>query len=270
MKVQHKIRSVIIIIFLSLNIFAQNEFSKWYFGDYAGLDFASNPPLVLTNGTLSTLEGVATMADGNGNILFYTDGLTIYNNSHVPMANGTGLFSNTSMTQAGMVVKQPGNSNLYYVFTVLVGQNVNSGVRYSVVDMNLAAGMGSVTVKNVLLYAPTCEKQVAVRHCNGNDVWIISHEWNTSKFRAYLLTASGVSANPIISTIGETPSGSNALQVVGHLKVSPDGKKLAMATATSSIPSSLGDGGFHLFDFDASSGIITNSLSLLSAFNIDA
>jgi len=270
MKVQQKIRSVIIIIFLSLNIFAQNEFSKWYFGDYAGLDFASSPPLVLTNGTLSTLEGVATMADGNGNILFYTDGLTIYNNAHVPMANGTGLFSNISMTQAGLIVKQPGNSNFYYVFTVLVGQNVNSGVRYSVVDMSLAAGMGSVTVKNVLLYAPTCEKQVAVRHCNGNDVWIISHEWNTNKFRAYLLTASGVAANPIFSTIGETPSGSNALQVVGHLKISPDGKKLAMATATSSIPSSLGDGGFHLFDFDASSGIITNSLSLLSAFNIDA
>jgi PKD repeat protein len=270
MKLQQKISAIIIVILITSNFTAQNEFSKWYFGYNAGLDFTTSPPTILTNGALYSPEGVATISDGSGNLLFYTDGLTIYNNTHVPMSNGTGLFSNTSMTQAGMIVKQPGNSNLYYVFTVLVGQNVNSGARYSVVDMNLAAGMGSVTIKNVLLYAPTCEKQVAVRHCNGKDAWIISHEWNSNKFRAYLLNTAGIAANPVVSTIGETPSGNNGYQVMGQLKISPDGRKLSMATATSSIPSSLGDGGFHLFDFDASSGLISNSLTLLTAANIDA
>jgi PKD repeat protein len=129
--------------------------------------------------------------------------------------------------------------------------------------MSLAAGLGSVTVKNATLYASSCEKQVAVRHCNGKDVWVVSHEYNTNNFKAYLLTSLGVSTNPVVSSIGETPVG--AYPAIGHLKISPDGKRLAMATASSSIPTSLGLGGFHLFDFDAATGVVSNSLTLNTA-----
>ena len=38
---------------------SQNEVKKWYFGDYAGLDFMTNPPSALTNGncTVAGLRG---------------------------------------------------------------------------------------------------------------------------------------------------------------------------------------------------------------------
>ncbi len=228
------------------------EFSQWYFGMQAGLDFTTNPPTILTNGVLNTIEGVASISDASGNILFYTDGTGVVNANHTAMANGTGLLGGSPSAQSAMIVKQPGNSNLYYIFTAWGSAN------YSIVDMTLAAGLGSVTVKNVNTYTNTTEKQVAVRHCNGKDAWILSHETGSNNFRAYLLTSSGLSPNPVISAVGPTITGTGASN--GQFKISPDGKKLAMSNSDNSTPPSLGSSGFYLFDFDPSSGVVSNSL----------
>jgi len=266
-----KIKSILflLILFSSSILFSQNEFSKWYFGSSAGLDFSTTPPTILTNGALNAAEGCATISDSNGNLLFYGNPNYIVNSTHSLMANGSGLLGNLSTTQGLVTVKQPGNNSLYYAFTIDQAGGAN-GARYSIVDMALAAGLGSVTVKNATLYTPSCEKQVAVRHCNGKDVWIVSHEYGTNNFRAYLLTSNGLNPTPVITAIGETPGQGNTnglISAIGHMKVSPDGKKLALAVYGASVPSTLGLGGFQLFDFDASSGVISNSLILLNSTN---
>lgn len=266
MRTIYKALTLVVILSSAVSINAQNEFSKWYFGTQCGLDFSTQPPTIMTNTLVNINEGIAIICDSGGNLLFYGGGDGIYNSSNVVMANGAGLFGgNGSSTQGVTYVKQPGNTNIYYVFTADQTASPN-GFRYSIVDMTLAAGLGSVTVKNALLYTPTCEKQVAVRHCNGKDVWIISHHYGSNEFRTYLLNSAGVSANPVVSAIGETPAGGSAgiLSAMGQLKISPDGKKLAMATGSSSIPNSLGSGGFFLFDFDAGTGIVSNSVTLVS------
>ncbi|WP_317899529.1 T9SS type A sorting domain-containing protein [Aurantibacillus circumpalustris] len=265
MKITRKIY-LLLVLFCSLYSPAQLEFSKWYFGAKAGLDFSTNPPTILTSGVLNTVEGCATISDNVGNLLFYTDGISVFNSTHSVMANGLGLFGQGSSTQSALIVKKPGSDSLYYVFTVSL-QNSTNGANYSIVDMSLAAGLGSVTVKNSHLYDPSCERQVAVRHCNGKDVWVVSHHYGSNEFRAYLLNSNGVISSPVVSAIGESMAGTGLISI-GQLKVSPDGKKLAMASATTSIPQSLGSGGFHLFDFNAANGTVSNSLTLLSGTNI--
>lgn len=245
---------------------AQSEFSKWYFGSQAGLDFSTSPPSSLT-GVLTAAEGVSSISDNAGNLLFYSEGVSVVNGANTLMANGTGLAGGVSSAQSTMIVKQPGSNTSYYNFTTY-SQGGPNGLRYSIVDMSLAAGLGSVTVKNVPLYTPTCEKQVAVRHCNGKDIWIVSHDFNSNQFRSYLLNSTGIVATPVLSADGETVSGAGGVPAIGHLKVSPDGRKLAMATSTNSIPANLGAGGFFLFDFDPASGVVSNSLVLLSAQNL--
>ncbi len=244
---------------------AQNEFSKWYFGANAGLDFSTQPPTVLTNGSLNTVEGVASVCDASGNLLFYTDGLQVYTSTHTVMANGSGLFGNQSTTQSAVIVKQPGNNNLYYIFTADQYCGAN-GYCYSVVDMALAAGQGSITIKNAMLYTPTSEKQVAVRHCNGKDVWIVSHHCGSNEFRTFLLTATGLNNVPVTSAVGEMVDSYNA-SPQGQIKVSPDGKKLALASPRTF--SSVAVGGFHLFDFDAATGVVSNSLTLLGGQSLN-
>ena len=57
--------------------FSQQEANTWYFGRNAGVDFNTSPPTALTDGTLNTLEGCSSFADSNGNVLFYSDGITV-------------------------------------------------------------------------------------------------------------------------------------------------------------------------------------------------
>jgi hypothetical protein len=263
-----KYTAYLIIFSLVQTLTAQNEFIKWYFGQQAGLDFSTSPPTALTNGIMGPVEGVATINDSWGNLLFYASGNAVVNSNHSVMANGLSLNGDASSTQGAIIVKQPGNTNLYYIFTT-DDVGAAKGQQYSIVDMSLAAGLGSVTVKNATLYTPTCEKQVAVRHCNGRDIWIVSHHFGSNEFRSYLLEPSGLTG-PVISAVGETIGAApyGAIATIGQLKISPDGKKLAIATASSSVPSTLGLGGFQLFDFDASSGIVSNSLTLLSNPNL--
>src|SRR5690606_6500577 len=83
-------------ILVSCSAYAQNQNAKWFFGKYAGIDFSTNPPTVLTGGQTNCTEGVTGIADNSGNLLFYTDGETIWNASHVTMANGTGLLGHQS------------------------------------------------------------------------------------------------------------------------------------------------------------------------------
>ena len=94
----------VFIFLIVIGIHSQNETKKWYFGNQAGLDFMTSPPTILTNGVINTVEGCATISDAAGNLLFYTDGITVYNKNHVVMANGTGLNGNSSSTQSAIII----------------------------------------------------------------------------------------------------------------------------------------------------------------------
>src|SRR5215467_3806249 len=100
----------------SLNASAQGEANIWYFGESAGLDFNNDPPLVLTNGAMSDFEGCSSISDADGNLLFYTNGLTVWNKNHEIMMNGDGLHGNSSATQC-LIVKMPDATSIYYIFT---------------------------------------------------------------------------------------------------------------------------------------------------------
>lgn len=234
-----------VLVFTSNSTIAQQpETSKWYFGVNAGLDFSIDPPAVLT-GMMVTNESCAAIADNNGNLLFYSDGENVWNSQHQVMANGSSLMGDMSSTQGALIVRKPGSQSLYYLFTACPA----SGLRYSVVDMSLAAGLGSVTaVKNLLLQSSVTEQMSAVRHCNGTDVWVMVHEENSKNYCAYLVTSAGVNATPVISNVGHYQGSGGFVSFFISLKFSPNGKKLA-----ASLKDSL-----FIFDFNPSTGIVSN------------
>src|SRR5262249_16838704 len=90
------------VIFLApKNLYAKKEANIWYFGNYAGLDFNSGAPVVLNNSAMTSFEGCGSIADTSGSLLFYTDGITVWNKNQEVMDNGTGLDGNLSSTQSG-------------------------------------------------------------------------------------------------------------------------------------------------------------------------
>ncbi|MDI1355430.1 MAG: T9SS type A sorting domain-containing protein [bacterium] len=195
---------------------AQKPSNNWYFGVGAGLNFAAPNPTLLAGGAITTSAGCSSISDSTGNLLFYTDGVTVYDKTNSLMANGSGLLGNNA-AQSSMIIKQPGNFNLYYIFTVQ--GTGTAGFNYSIVDMNLAAGNGSVTVKNAsLMTGAFAPKLTATKHCNGIDYWVLA---NYNNFYACLLTATGIST--IVTSVGFPFSN----QESDCMKLSPNGRRLA-------------------------------------------
>ena len=85
---------------------AQNQNNIWYFGSNAGLDFNTDPPTALES-DLETLEGTASISDPAGQLLFYTNGATLWDRTHTIMPNGSGLLGGESSSQAALIVPLP-------------------------------------------------------------------------------------------------------------------------------------------------------------------
>ena len=101
------------ITLLPIKASCQKQANVWYFGDHAGLDFKTGSPVALSNGALKTDEGCASISDTAGNILFYTDGITVYNKKDTSMPNGTGLNGHSSSTQSSIIIPVPGNDSIF-------------------------------------------------------------------------------------------------------------------------------------------------------------
>jgi hypothetical protein len=140
-------------------------------------------------------EGSASISDASGNLLFYTDGITVWNKNNSVMVNGTGLYAGSSSTQAALIVPLPGSSTIYYIFTV-AQQLSFGGFCYSIVDISLQSGNGEVTQKKYSPLSQCTEKITAVCHSNGTDLWVITHGWNSNEFKSYLLGSTGLSTTP--------------------------------------------------------------------------
>lgn len=241
---------------------AQKQASIWYFGRNAGIDFRSGAPLALTDGALSTEEGSASICDAEENLLFYTDGVTVYNRLHQIMPNGRNLWGSYTTTQT-LIVPKPGPDPIYYIFTAspqfdrVFGSDTDSvGLHYSVVDMSLEQGLGDVSEKNILLFKNTTEKVTGVHHANGKDIWVVTHEWGNNNFRSYLVTENGIIVEPVISSIGEIHEGDgisigSKSNTLGQMKLSSDGSKIALTILWN---------GVFLYDFDNTSGSVSNQV----------
>lgn len=254
-----------LIIFFILNVslvFAQHPEIKrathWYFGWNAGLDFSNDTVVADVNGAYDNYEATATISDTAGNLLFYTDAETVWNRNHQVMQNGTYIGGCWSSTQGALIVPQPGNDSIYYIFTTDCAENnLAGGLRYSIVNINLENGLGTVTEKGVLLHASVAEKLAGIYHSNKTDIWVVTHEWNSSNFFAFRFNNMGLDTVPILSNIGSIHSG--PLQpfstAAGYIKFSPNGKKIVSLK-------SYGGQEIELFDFNDSSGSVSNFVTL--------
>ena len=236
--------------------------NNWYFGGNAGIRFNNNNTVSsLTNGQINQREGCASISDNQGNLLFYTDGQTVYNRNHVIMSNGANLLGHPSSTQSAIIIPRPGSNSQYYIFTCGF-MLANGGIHFSLVDMNLQSGMGGIipNQKNILLYSNpggTVEKLAATFHQNNSDIWVIYHEFNNNAYQACLVTSSRIEP-PITSLIGVN-IGSN-WDAVGYMKFSPNSNLLA--TSLGGVSQRV-----QLFNFDNSTGLLSNRRNITMPVN---
>lgn len=229
------------------------EVNRWYFGKYAGLSFEYGDPFVVTDGSLNTNEGCASICNSRGQLLFYTNGVHVHNRNHKRMRNGFGLNGHSSSSQSAIIIPKPGSSTEYYIFTVDSRETgLTEGLCYSKVDMTLNNGFGDVDPleKNIQLVPNTCEKLTAVVHSDGESFWVITKKFGNADFYAFRVSCHGVELNPVISSSG--PAVTVVNDAAGCLKVSHDGKWLVSANFKRGID-------FHRFN--NSTGKVTHIVS---------
>ena len=257
----------LLLCLLSIPLCSQNEAANWYFGYGAGIKFnlANSSVSPVNDGQLFTNEGCTSISDESGNLLFYTDGSTIWDKTHSFMLNGLGLLGDASSTQSAIIVPKPKNPTIYYVFTVdnsLSG--FNAGLNYSVVDMSLNGGLGAVTTKNTNLLELCSEKLTAVlKDCITKSIWVLTFASENGDleffdtFHAFEVSETGVNTTAVKSKFPIS-----ILDARGYLKLSPDGTKMACANFTADQDNSLSNDELFLYDFDVATGIASNQIAL--------
>ena len=238
---------LLIFVLAYAKTYSQKEAYNWNFGIGAALTFNTSDiePVFVPNSKLSNWEGCTTMSDENGNLLFYSNGSSIWNKENNIMDNGSGLHGNNSATHSCVSFKKPGSTNQYYIFTVDAVESQRFGFNYSIIDISLNGGLGKVIQKNINVHPKPVEKLLVIPHSNQIDYWVIVHLWENNEYLAYLVDNNGVNSTPVVShgTILSPRS-------TGHaIKASQDGKKIASAHSFAKV--------IELYDFDATTGKMT-------------
>ncbi|MCF8373925.1 MAG: T9SS type A sorting domain-containing protein [Bacteroidales bacterium] len=243
-----------------LSIQAQQKIAyNWYFGRNSAITWnllgSNGYPSLLSDSEMNTVEGVSTVSDSAGNLLFYTDGLRVYNSQHSVMQNGYWLYGTTTTTQSVISIPKPGNETIYYLFTADYQFHLY-GANYSILDMTLDGGLGGIDslYKNINLIPQCAEKLIGIQHSNGTDYWVLYHEAWTNNFFAYLITEFGLDTIPVISSIGSVHDSTSYYAGMGGMKASQQGDRIASVRYDASK--------LEIFHFDASTGLLSNCISI--------
>ena len=265
-------------VFISVNVFGQNRTNIWELS-YPIVPGSKTCELKLINGTMDTQSIYrqmyffvtnASICDTSGELLFYSNGLTIENRNYDTLQNAVG-FNPGSATdsyepggmgtcQGVLILPDPGNEKRYYIFHVS-GESFIAydtyqlqplHLNYSVVDMNLDGGMGGVvdSLKNKTAITDTLMwgGLTAVKHANGRDWWIVAHRFYNDKYYKILLTPNG------LEEITNQLIGSQMMYDVGvQATFSSDGSKYCLSTH---------GGWLDYLQFDRCSGEFSDAITI--------
>ncbi|MDN3671342.1 hypothetical protein QWY93_18915 [Echinicola jeungdonensis] len=200
--------------------------SVWYFGQNGGLNFNPDPddpdgivprPVEDPGFGWNLPAGTTTISDQTGQVLFYTDGQTVWDLNGNVMEGGQDIGGDNSSSQSVVAVPIPQEESLYYLFTTESASGGSNQVKFSLVDIKgeNPSGVGSVVSGDNFLFSPGTEQAAALTA--GDTTWMMFHEMGNNSFRAYPITNEGI-GQPVISSAG---SDHNFGTGVGTMKFIP-------------------------------------------------
>lgn len=246
--------SYVILLLAHIVLCAQNESNIWLLGNGNGLDFSDQFPDILED----VPQGMArygSIADSLGNLVLYCDHNTVWNAKHEIVLNGTGL--NAGRFGAKFILPRPGHPNLYYIIYVSSELDAqNSGVLYSLVDMQAGNGRGEVIEKNVVIYSRLHGFIAVSGNCEGS-YWLVGEQdtntlsgIDTDRILAFKIDENGFAAEPVISE--PTYMGNSSMYTF-----SPKGDKIFFSYQAQPEPSLA-----VVADFNTTTGEISNLRSV--------
>ena len=265
-------------LFIAVNVFAQNRTNVWELSYSTDLEYP-NCEMFFWNGVMDTQSVPRIMSffntntsicDTNGNLLFYTNALTIGNKNYDTLQNAENFNpgwatsfdepDGLSACQGALFLPYPEHDSLYILFHI-TGESFfanNQGevqplyLSYSVINVNLDSGLGGIeeNQKNVHIINDTLTwgRITACKHANGRDWWVIMHRYYSDKYYKLLVTNEGISG-PYFQLTGSIIT----QDVGGQACFAPDGSKYAMVSQVNVL---------DFMEFDRCSGEFFNAQTI--------
>ena len=248
---------LIYLFFFSISGYCIAQYNNWVFGYYNIIKFdnISFMPELHKNENKNAAFYYSNISNSDNNILFYTNGILIINKENEIMDNGLGLYSAHGDMQNSIILPILTDTNKFYIFTIGNTENnrrLDSGLCYSIVDLSYNNGLGKVIIKNKRIIKDIHSEIAAVHHANGKDYWIVVYSKSKPILYSILLKRDGTILPPIENKVGIVKK-DTAYYEQGWLRFSPSAKRLASIDGVR-------NGYIELFDFDNSTGIISNPI----------
>src|SRR5438270_12669177 len=125
----NKCLSFVLFLFISCAAISQKEDYVWRIGNNGGINFNSGQADTFSTQLKRpfTFDAAdASICDSAGNLLFFTNGVALFNAAEDTMLNGDSLNPSSYTTnfaqvglripKAGIILRKPGNPTLYYLF----------------------------------------------------------------------------------------------------------------------------------------------------------
>ncbi len=257
------------LCFFTPDIFGQRQNDTWIFGENKWI--IDNSGFTFSERNRYIKYGTASISDfETGALLFYTNGLSIWDKNENLMQNGEYLIGDPATDnflqqfyvaasscgqgnhteQGTIIIPKPNSPTNYYVITSVSTQypdcpaNSNVyygfGIRYAEVNMSANGGLGAVISKNNILQAGNTNSLTSVLANDGTSYWLVTS--NGGDFYAYKVDANGIQiSTPVISSFN--------FNITGSIKISPNGQYLV--------------NNYKLYDFNTSTGVISNPLNII-------
>ena len=250
-----------IFLFIFSQVFyAQNETNNWYFGGYSSLNFNNGQMSIQYGSSMTTPAGCSSISDKDGNLMFYTNGETVWNKNHEIMENGDGLNAEITNNQSSIIIPDPIDDNIYFILTTRISEG-DGGIFYSKAEFSSENPLGVITDKNIVLTTSSTERITAVYSPETNSVKAVGlGKINGFSDNPNFDTLFIINVGPVTSFANSYASVVNTIIIdetfdstLGPIKFSPNGQLLAIGNP----------GKIHVYDVD----ILTNSVSFRETFN---
>jgi hypothetical protein len=248
---------------------------------------------------ISGYHGVSCASNDKGELVFFSNGIKAWRADGTVITDqlwaGTECgyqIIGSSAVHGTMTVRHPLSPDKYYIITVddIVnqgtlrggfdhtdncsppgGSNVTShGISYAVIDSSANLVHSSQAIETNISTGlqgqlRTTEDMAATVHANGVDIWITFHPLFSKHVVSYLLTCEGFVTQPVVSGEGLVPF-VDIHEGIGGLDFTQDGSKLAVGAeiyVTGPQDDSYNAyGTINLYDFDNSTGMISNRMAI--------
>lgn len=256
----------------------------WFFGTGAGLDFGTSGTTVTPvnapcTSTCTAFEGITVASDKQGSLLFWTNGMTIWNRDGNPILNGGGLVGGNSTAQAATFLPLGTDGKRYAVVTnsSVAGSNPPGALFYSVIDMAGDGGKGAVVgTKNMPLWpgqsSYSSEALNVAPKADGTGYWVMTWRTGSTNLIVFEFDKNGlVPGSAREFSAGVAMSKTGLATAWGTINFNTDYSKIVLMAGfhclgSSACPRSVG--AVRVMDFNTQTGEPTNQFAWDNGYSL--